>query len=679
MAKKQREKAPADKRKPKHSNDQRRSNAKGASKNGMRDAATVRRLAMYNSKAKRDKNGRIISQDFQSKELPSTRIHPDRRWFGNTRVIGQKQLEAFREEMGAKVADPYTVLIREKKLPLSLLEDPEKKGAGKAARVNLVQTQPFASTFGKQATRKRPKLGADSYADMLQMAASTEERFAEKKAAADLADEEGRGAVRDAVFEKGQSRRIWGELYKVVDSSDVIIQVLDARDPNGTRCRHLEHHLKKNARHKHLLLLLNKCDLVPAWVTKRWLHTLSREYPTLAFHASITNPFGKGSLLSLLRQLARLRTDKQYISVGLVGYPNVGKSSVINTLRSKKVCNVAPIPGETKVWQYITLMKRIFLIDCPGVVYNKTEDSETDIVLKGVVRVENLEDATEHVGEVLERVKPEYLRRAYKVKSWGDAEDFLGQVARNTGKLSKGGEPDLNTAARMVLYDWQRGKIPFFTLPPGHTDEAPEAAAAAAGEGGETGEGGQGLPLPAEAVTEEDAKAAVDGDPEKAAAAARAMAAEAAAATAKQRRAAIPVQQDFFTPADEGRQEGEEEGEEDEDVISSGSEGEEEDSEGEDEEDGGSGSDDDEDDEEGGSGSGSEGEGGSDEEGPSGSGSDDEDEDAGYDDQDLSWEAVMQAMQGGGGAAAGDGGDDEAGEGPAAAAAAGKKRKRKQR
>jgi hypothetical protein len=187
---------------------------------------------------------------------------------------------------------------------------------------------------------------------------------------------------------------------------------------------------------------------VPAWVTKRWLHTLSREFPTLAFHASLTNPFGKGSLLGLLRQLARLRTDKQYISVGLVGYPNVGKSSVINTLRSKKVgrqwpvgvqgglgaargtlspwalpaawppswhcpapsrcpptccpapccplprplqvCNVAPIPGETKVWQYITLMKRIFLIDCPGVVYNKTTDSETDIVLKGVVRVENL-------------------------------------------------------------------------------------------------------------------------------------------------------------------------------------------------------------------------------------------------------------------------------------------------
>jgi nuclear GTP-binding protein len=148
---------------------------------------------------------------------------------------------------------------------------------------------------------------------------------------------------------------------------------------------------------------------VPSWVTKRWLHYLSRDFPVLAFHASITNPFGKGALLSLLRQLARLRSDKQAISVGFVGYPNVGKSSVINTLRTKKVCKAAPIPGETKVWQYITLMKRIFCIDCPGVVYNRTNDTPTDLVLKGVVRVENLEDATHHVDPVLKRVKPEYL------------------------------------------------------------------------------------------------------------------------------------------------------------------------------------------------------------------------------------------------------------------------------
>lgn len=223
----------------------------------------VRRLSMYNSKAKRDRKGRIISQDFQSKELPSTRIQPDRRWFGNTRVIGQKQLESFRSEMAGKVNDPYTVLLREKKLPLSLLEDPdaEARKSGKQTRASLVATQPFSATFGKNQTRKRPKLSSDSYADLVSSAQTVAEAFDAKGADVDGEDTV-RAAAREAVFEKGQSRRIWGELYKVIDSSDVVIQVLDARDPNGTRCRHIETHLRKNARHKHMLFLLNKCDLV---------------------------------------------------------------------------------------------------------------------------------------------------------------------------------------------------------------------------------------------------------------------------------------------------------------------------------------------------------------------------------------------------------------------------------
>lgn len=75
--------------------------------------------------------------------------------------------------------------------------------------------------------------------------------------------------AKDAIFDKGQSKRIWGELYKVLDSSDVVIQVLDARDPEGTRCRFIEQHIRKNSRHKHVLLLLNKCDLVSLVVLGR--------------------------------------------------------------------------------------------------------------------------------------------------------------------------------------------------------------------------------------------------------------------------------------------------------------------------------------------------------------------------------------------------------------------------
>lgn len=224
---------------------------------------------MYDNKAKRDRKGRIISQDLQSKELPSTRIQPDRRWFGNTRVIGQKQLDSFREEMADKMNDPYSVLLKEKKLPLSLVEDPEKKKrkGGKMARASLVAVEPFSATFGAKKTRKKPKLGGiDSYEALLQTANEKAETY-DSNAQDAPTGIDGRNAVRDPVFEKGQSKRIWGELYKVVDSSDVLLQVLDARDPIGTRCKHLESHLRHNHRQKHLILVLNKCDLV-RWCTK---------------------------------------------------------------------------------------------------------------------------------------------------------------------------------------------------------------------------------------------------------------------------------------------------------------------------------------------------------------------------------------------------------------------------
>ena len=133
------------------------------------------------------------------------------------------------------------------------------------------------------------------------------------------------------------------------------------------------------------------------------MRTLSKENTTLAFHASLTNSFGKGSLIQLLRQFSSLHANRKQISVGMIGYPNTGKSSIINTLRKKKVCSVEPIPGSTKVWQYITLMKRIYLIDCPGVVPPSNEDTPQDILLRGVVRVEKLENPEQYIDAVLQR------------------------------------------------------------------------------------------------------------------------------------------------------------------------------------------------------------------------------------------------------------------------------------
>uniref|UniRef100_A0A9J8ABX8 Nucleolar GTP-binding protein 2 n=1 Tax=Cyprinus carpio carpio TaxID=630221 RepID=A0A9J8ABX8_CYPCA len=439
----------------------------GAGGNNMRDRATIKRLNMYRQKQRCNSRGKVIKPlQYQSTVAPGTvaRVEPNIKWFANTRVIKQSSLQKFQEEMNAVKKDPYRVVMRQTKLPMSLLHDRIKAHNSK---VHILDTETFETTFGPKAQRKRPVLSVGELKDFAEQAEVSAQSYSADKDRDLVSEDSGvKEEAREEIFKKGQSKRIWGELYKVIDSSDVVIQVLDARDPMGTRSQSIESYLKKEKSWKHLIFVLNKCDLIPTWVTKRWVAVLSQEYPTLAFHASLTNSFGKGSLIQLLRQFGKLHSDKKQISVGFIGYPNVGKSSVINTLRSKKVCNVAPLAGETKVWQYITLMRRIFLIDCPGVVY-PSDDSETDIVLKGVVQVEKIRNPEDHIGGVLERAKAEYIQKTYRIPSWSSAEDFLEKLAFRTGKLLKGGEPDLSTVSKMVLNDWQRGRIPFFVKPPG--------------------------------------------------------------------------------------------------------------------------------------------------------------------------------------------------------------------
>lgn len=187
-------------------------------------------------------------------------------------------------------------------------------------------------------------------------------------------------------------------------------------------------------------------------------------------------------MIQLLRQFSSLHSDRKQISVGFIGYPNTGKSSIINTLRKKKVCQVAPIPGETKVWQYITLTKRIYLIDCPGIVPPSLKDSEADILFRGVVRVEHVSDPEQYVGEMMKKCERKHLERTYEVRGWADYEnnpdlletastEFLELVAKRQGKLMKGGNPDLKNIAKQVISDFNRGKIPWFMPPPPKSEE----------------------------------------------------------------------------------------------------------------------------------------------------------------------------------------------------------------
>ncbi|KAE8449312.1 GTPase required for pre-60S ribosomal subunit nuclear export and maturation [Mollisiaceae sp. DMI_Dod_QoI] len=461
-------------------------NVKTKGENFYRDAKKVKALKrLTEGKARHNAAGDIVqAAKFQSKIVPSARVEPNRKWFTNSRVISQDALNSFREAMAERASDPYSVLLKTNKLPMSLIRDGQGKNGLKEHQAKMaVEASPFGEVFGPKAQRKRVKIGASTLEDLAEHSVKSHDTYLDRLEQANLlsgnygvetetigeaaATDDGQiTSAREAIFSKGQSKRIWNELYKVIDSSDVVIHVLDARDPLGTRCRSVEKYIKEEAPHKHLIFVLNKCDLVPTGVAASWVRSLSKDYPTLAFHASITNSFGKGSLIQLLRQFSSLHSDRKQISVGFIGYPNTGKSSIINTLRKKKVCTVAPIPGETKVWQYITLMKRIYLIDCPGVVPPSSTDTPQDILLRGVVRVENVENPEQYIPAVLAKTKPQHMERTYQIKGYTTHIEFLELLARKGGRLLHGGEPDVDGVAKMVLNDFLRGKIPWFTAPP---------------------------------------------------------------------------------------------------------------------------------------------------------------------------------------------------------------------
>ncbi|KAK8254148.1 NUC091 domain-containing protein [Phyllosticta capitalensis] len=463
-------------------------NVRVKGENFYRSGKRVKMLNMYkDGKAQRNADGEITkAASYQSRDIPNARIEPNRKWFTNSRVISQDSLAAFRNAMAEKASDPYSVLLKSNKLPMSLIRDntDTKNGVKQHQAKMAVEQEPFVDTFGPKAQRKRVKLGVSSIEDLAGDADKSHDDYLDRlEQKALLSGKLGAGAeddgfdmgnaatAKEAIFSKGQSKRIWNELYKVIDSSDVIIHVLDARDPLGTRCRSVEKYMKEEAPHKHLIFVLNKCDLVPTKIAAAWVRYLSKEYPTLAFHASINNSFGKGSLISLLRQFSALHSNRKQISVGMIGYPNTGKSSIINTLRKKKVCTTAPIPGETKVWQYVTLMKRIYLIDCPGIVPPNANDTDADLLLRGVVRVERTENPEQYVAAALAKCKKQHVERTYELSGYTDATDFLEQLARKGGRLLKGGEADLDGVAKMVLTDFLRGKLPWYTPLPSIEDE----------------------------------------------------------------------------------------------------------------------------------------------------------------------------------------------------------------
>ena len=243
----------------------------------------------------------------------------------------------------------------------------------------------------------------------------------------------------------------------VIKQSDLVLEVVDARFPDETRNSDVERDVTRAG--IPFIIVLNKCDLVP----KEKLDLLKKRFSKIAPTVFISCKTRVGTTKLRHKILAVANINKGDIMVGSLGYPNTGKSSVINAVSGGRKAPTSAISGHTKGVQLIKGGSRIKFIDTPGVI----PFGENDESIQGLLSVK---DAT-HLGDpidvalkIIEKMCAENkpaLEACYEVtiEDGQDSYDVLELIAEATNCLKKGGVVDERRAAVRIINEWQKGKL----------------------------------------------------------------------------------------------------------------------------------------------------------------------------------------------------------------------------
>lgn len=245
----------------------------------------------------------------------------------------------------------------------------------------------------------------------------------------------------------------WHHALRAVKQSDVVLEILDARLPELTR--HFELEQKILWHRQKLVLVLNKSDLISKKTAEKEKKELEKTAPTVFVSGTKKNGIAK-----LRLQLRKMAGNKK-IAVAIIGYPNTGKSTVLNALTGRRAAKTSAQAGITRGRQLVKLDENCYLMDTPGVIpYEQRNEFELMLVnSKSPNQLQDIESDALQLVEWIAKQNPHALKEAYGIEWKNDSERFLEAVAQKKGKLSKGGSANLNAVSFLLIQDWQKGKI----------------------------------------------------------------------------------------------------------------------------------------------------------------------------------------------------------------------------
>ena len=344
---------------------------------------------------------------------------------------------------------------------------------------------------------------------------------------------------------------VWRQLWRVIERSDIVVQIVDARNPLLFRSEDLEKYVKEVDGKKENLLLVNKADMMTPSQRTSWADYFERSkisyrffsarlasemYDSIESEEADSNGEGSDAERATLRdennksiisneaqrsiaevpeadggegtkyeqyhgelddRIRILTVDElevlftkslpemndesstpPKVTIGLVGYPNVGKSSTINALIGAKKVSVSTTPGKTKHFQTIHLTQDVVLCDCPGLVFPNFATTKAELVCNGVLPIDQLREYTGPASLVARRIPKTFFEALYGLRvhtrpleeggtGIPTAEEILTAYAVARGFATTGqGQPDESRAARFILKDYVNGRLLFCHPPP---------------------------------------------------------------------------------------------------------------------------------------------------------------------------------------------------------------------